>query len=97
MQRVHRQLLKIKNFGLIAVATFLCSCQVNAVVTLDVAQSGAGLVTVNLIADSEVVAEAPNLADMHRRIVVAKHAYLDITIKYATVQSPMFLQMLFLQ
>lgn len=63
MQRVHRQLLKIKNFGLIAVATFLCSCQVNAVVTLDVAQSGAGLVTVNLIADSEVVAEAPNLAD----------------------------------
>ena len=41
--------------------------------------------------------EAPNLADMHRRIVVAKHAYLDLTIKYATVQSPMFLQMLFLQ
>jgi hypothetical protein len=63
MQRVHRHLLKIKNFGLIAVATFLCSCQVNAVVTLDVAQSGAGLVTVNLIADSEVVAAAPNLAD----------------------------------
>ena len=63
MQRVHRHLLKIKNFGLIAVVTFLCSCQVNAVVTLDVAQSGAGLVTVNLIADSEVVAAAPNLAD----------------------------------
>ena len=63
MQRMHRQLLKVKNFGLIAVATFLCSCQVNAVVTLDVAQSGAGLVTVNLIADSEVVAAAPNLAD----------------------------------
>ena len=63
MQRVHRHLLKIKNFGLIAVATFLCSCQVNAVVTLDVAQSGAGLVTVNLIADSEVVAAAPNLTD----------------------------------
>ena len=63
MHRVHRQLLKVKNFSLIAVTTFLCSCQVNAVVTLDVAQSGAGLVTVNLIADSEVVAAAPNLAD----------------------------------
>jgi hypothetical protein len=39
--------------------------------------------------------EAPNLADLHRRIVVAKHAYLDITIKYAKVQSPRFLQMFF--
>jgi hypothetical protein len=26
--------------------------------------------------------ETPNLADLHRRIVVAKHAYLDITITY---------------
>jgi hypothetical protein len=26
--------------------------------------------------------ETPNFADMHRRIVVAKHAYLDVTIKY---------------
>jgi hypothetical protein len=31
--------------------------------------------------------EAPNLADLHRRIVVAKHAYLDITIKCATASS----------
>jgi len=31
--------------------------------------------------------EAPNLADLHRRIVVAKHAYLDITIKYSTASS----------
>ena len=35
----------------------------NTVVTIDVAQSGAGSVTVNLIADSQVVAAAPNLAD----------------------------------
>ncbi len=26
--------------------------------------------------------EKPNLADLHRRIVVAKHAYLDVTIKF---------------
>lgn len=26
--------------------------------------------------------ETPNFSDLHRRIVVAKHAYLDITIKY---------------
>ena len=63
MQRVSRHFLKIKNFGLIAAVTILCSCQVNAVVTLDVAQSGAGTVTLNLIADSEVVAAAPNLVD----------------------------------
>ncbi len=31
--------------------------------------------------------EAPNLADVHRRIVVAKHAYLDITIKYEIISS----------
>ncbi|NBO57013.1 MAG: hypothetical protein EBU84_21015, partial [Actinobacteria bacterium] len=48
---------------MIAATIFLCSCQVNAVVTLDVAQSGAGSVTLNLIADSDVVAAAPNLAD----------------------------------
>jgi hypothetical protein len=63
MQRVFRHFLKIKNFGLVAAVTILCSCQVNAVVTLDVAQSGAGTVTLNLIADSEVVAAAPNLVD----------------------------------
>ncbi len=63
MQRVSRHFLKIKNFGLVAAMTILCSCQVNAVVTLDVAQSGAGTVTLNLIADSEVVAAAPNLVD----------------------------------
>ncbi|MFZ9804443.1 MAG: hypothetical protein ACO3DA_07500, partial [Ilumatobacteraceae bacterium] len=48
---------------MIAATIFLCSCQVNAVVTLDVAQSGAGSVTLNLIADSDVVAAAPNLVD----------------------------------
>ena len=63
MQRVSRHFLKIKNFGLVAAVTILCSCQVNAVITLDVAQSGAGTVTLNLIADSEVVAAAPNLVD----------------------------------
>ena len=63
MQRVHRHLLKMKNFGLIAVATILCSCQVNAVVTLDVAQSGSGAVTVNVIADKDVVDQAPNIVD----------------------------------
>ena len=63
MQRVSRHFLKIKNFGLVAAMTILCSYQVNAVVTLDVAQSGAGTVTLNLIADSEVVAAAPNLVD----------------------------------
>ena len=63
MQRVLRHFLKIKNFGLVVAMMILSSCQVNAVVTLDVAQSGAGSVTLNLIADSEVVAAAPNLAD----------------------------------
>ena len=63
MQRVSRHFLKIKNFGLVAAMTILCSCQVNAVVTLDVAQSGAGTVTLNLIADLEVVAAAPILVD----------------------------------
>ena len=63
MQRVSRHFLKIKNFGLVAAVAILCSCQVNAVVTLDVAQSGAGTVTLNLIADLEVVAAAPNLVD----------------------------------
>jgi len=31
--------------------------------------------------------ESPNVADVHRRIVVAKHAYLDITIKYEIFSS----------
>jgi hypothetical protein len=35
--------------------------------------------------------ETPNLADLHRRIVVAKHAYLDITIKFDTSNSMFFL------
>ncbi|MFM8688791.1 MAG: hypothetical protein ACKODR_08540, partial [Acidimicrobiaceae bacterium] len=60
---MHRHFSKLKGFGLIVAVMVLCSCQVNAVVTLDVAQSGAGSVTLNLIADSEVVAAAPNLAD----------------------------------
>jgi hypothetical protein len=36
--------------------------------------------------------ETPNLADLHRRIVVAKHAYLDITTKYDSICSsiPLF-------
>ena len=63
MQRVLRNFLRFKNLGLIAATIFLCACQVNAVVTLDVAQSGAGSVTLNLIADSDVVAAAPNLVD----------------------------------
>jgi hypothetical protein len=63
MQRVPRHLLKFKYFGFAVAVLILCSCQVNAVVTLDVAQSGAGSVTLNLIADPEVVAAAPDLAD----------------------------------
>jgi hypothetical protein len=63
MQRVLRNFLRFKNLGLIVATIFLCSCQVNAVVTLDIAQSGAGSVTLNLIADSGVVVAAPNLAD----------------------------------
>ena len=55
--------LNQKFVGVIALAMVLCSCQVNAVVTLDVAQSGAGLLTLNMIADSEIVEAAPNLAD----------------------------------
>jgi hypothetical protein len=34
--------------------------------------------------------ESPNLADIHRRIVVAKHAYLDITIKCDPFRSTSF-------
>ncbi|NDF84446.1 MAG: hypothetical protein EB144_05175, partial [Actinobacteria bacterium] len=49
--------------GVIALVLVLCSCQVNAVVTLDVAQSGAGSLTLNMIADSEIIEVAPNLAD----------------------------------
>lgn len=63
MQRVYRYFLKFKSLGFVAAAMILCSCQVNAVVTLDVAQNGSGSVTLNLIADSEVVAAVPNLAD----------------------------------
>lgn len=63
MQRVRKQSLNLKIFYVICAGLILCSCQVNGVVTVDVAQSGAGLITVNLIADSEVVAAAPNLAD----------------------------------
>ena len=44
-------------------AVALCACQVNAVVTLDVAQSGAGAVTIDAIADSEVLTKVPDLAD----------------------------------
>ena len=57
------QFLNRKFFTVCVTAFLLCSCQVNAVVTLDVAQSGAGLLTLNLIADSELVVAAPNLAD----------------------------------
>jgi len=44
-------------------AVALCACQVNAVVTLDVAQSGAGALTIDAIADSEVLTKVPDLAD----------------------------------
>ena len=60
---MRNQFFSLKLVAVVAAAIVLCSCQVNAVVTLDVAQSGAGLLTVNLIADSEVLAAAPNLAD----------------------------------
>ena len=57
------QLKKLRVIGLIASAVLLCSCQVNAVVSLDVAQNGSGLVTINMIADSQIVEQVPNLAD----------------------------------
>ena len=57
------QFFNLKLVAVFVAMMVLCSCQINAVVTLDVAQSGAGLLTVNLIADSEVLAAAPNLAD----------------------------------
>lgn len=57
------QFFNLKLVAVFAATMVLCSCQINAVVTLDVAQSGAGLLTINLIADSEVLAAAPNLAD----------------------------------
>ena len=57
------QFFNLKLVAVFVATMVLCSCQINAVVTLDVAQSGAGLLTVNLIADSEVLAAAPNLAD----------------------------------
>ena len=59
----HKRLKSSKIVGAVVAVLFLCSCQVNAVVTLDVAQSGAGSLTVDMIADSEVVAQAPNLAE----------------------------------
>ncbi|MDA3016993.1 MAG: hypothetical protein O2841_03040 [Actinomycetota bacterium] len=55
--------MNLKFVAVIATVLGLCSCQVNTVVTLDVGQNGAGVVTVNIIADSEVLAIAPNLAD----------------------------------
>ena len=55
--------MNLKFVAVIATVLGLCSCQVNAVVTLDVGQNGAGVVTVNMIADSEILAEAPNLVD----------------------------------
>ena len=55
--------MNLKFVAVIATVLGLCSCQVNTVVTLDVGQNGAGVVTVNMIADSEVLAKAPNLAD----------------------------------
>lgn len=57
------QFFNLKLVAVFVATMVLCSCQINAVVTLDVAQSGAGLLTINLIADSEVLAAAPNLAD----------------------------------
>lgn len=58
-----RRFLNLKFVVVVIGALALCSCQVNTVVTIDVAQSGAGSITVNLIADSQVVAATPNLAD----------------------------------
>ena len=55
--------MNLKFVAVIATVLGLCSCQVNAVVTLDVGQNGAGVVTVNMIADSEILAQAPNLVD----------------------------------
>ena len=63
VRNARKRLRSSRVFGVVAAVVLLCSCQVNAVVTLDVAQSGAGSVTVNVIADSDVVATAPNLAD----------------------------------
>ncbi len=60
---MHTRFFRLRFVAVVAATIILCSCQVNAIVTLDVAQNGAGLLTVNLIADSEVLVAAPNLAD----------------------------------
>jgi len=63
VQSARQRLKKFHFVAVIASAIFLCSCQVNAVVTLDVAQSGSGTVTVSVIADKDVVDQAPNIVD----------------------------------
>jgi hypothetical protein len=63
VQSARQRLKKFHFVAVIASAIFLCSCQVNAVVTLDVAQSGSGIVTVSVIADKDVVDQAPNIVD----------------------------------
>ena len=46
--------------GVLAIVT-LAACRVDAVVTLDVGQNGAGTITINMIADKEVIDQTPNL------------------------------------
>lgn len=63
MQSARVRLKKSRLIAVVASVVLLCSCQLNAVVKLDVAQSGAGTVTVNMIVDKGVVDQAPNLVE----------------------------------
>lgn len=50
-------------FGLTALVVVLSACRVETVVTLDVKENGSGTLSIVTIADADVVAQAPGLAD----------------------------------